>query len=415
LCGKYLQKEIKENMNKRFLEKEWFNTMKRVLSFVAVVILICCFATNVVFADSNMVISQKDNGIVDKVIETFQKVINFLDTASHWAKAYIEQLAGSGAIKGYTDGTFRPDNKITRAEFTAILLRALGNDVGQPENGEWYEYYMQEAINKGYVLEGEFDNVNKNITRGEMARMIVRAMNETYPDNMADYAKQIKDYSKTPDEYKEYVLKAYVKGIITGRPGGIFAYSDTATRAEASTMIVRLIDSSKRIVPELEKPFMIDGHEVVTSHPEMIPHIKKGMEIMSKQGYATFSYYPENNHIYFNLFNSKEDSELPDWVKKPILLSYEFYTERDPDYEPERVFYAYNLILQEPTNEMARNMFLEIVKDICPEMKGKVEEVTNKKLKDSSYDEMLFTKVNGRDIALVTQKEYNQIGFSISF
>ena len=180
-------------------------------------------------------------------------------------------------------------------------------------------------------------------------------------------------------------------------------------------MIVRLIDSSKRIVPELEKPFMIDGREVVTSHPEMIPHIKKGMEIMSKQGYATFSYYPENNHIYFNLFNSKEDSELPDWVKKPILLSYEFYTERDPDYEPERVFYAYNLILQEPTNEMARNMFLEIVKDICPEMKGKVEEVTNKKLKDSSYDEMLFTKVNGRDIALVTQKEYNQIGFSISF
>lgn len=144
----------------------------------------------------------------------------FSDVGSHWAKDYISCLTENGAIKGYTDGTFKPENKISRAEFTAILLRALRNDVDQPKDGKWYDNYIKEATNRKYILAGEFDNVEKDITRGEIARMIVRALTETYPANFADYASQLADYSKTPEAYKDFTLKAYVKGIITGRPGG---------------------------------------------------------------------------------------------------------------------------------------------------------------------------------------------------
>lgn len=175
----------------------------------------------------------------------------FSDTDKHWAKAYVDKLVELKAIKGYDDGTFKPDSAITRAEFAAILLRALGNDPGQPETGKWYELYMKEAADKGYVKQGEFDDVNKNITRGEMARIIARAMNETYPENMADYSKLIKDYSRIPNEYKEHVLKAFVKGVITGKPDGTFGYGGTATRAEACAMIVRLIDKNERKEPVL--------------------------------------------------------------------------------------------------------------------------------------------------------------------
>lgn len=50
----------------------------------------------------------------------------FLDTAGHWAAPYISALAQAGYINGYTDGTFRPDLPVTRAELTALLNRAAG-------------------------------------------------------------------------------------------------------------------------------------------------------------------------------------------------------------------------------------------------------------------------------------------------
>lgn len=352
--------------------------------------------------------------VITILITIFCNSFAFSDTGSHWAKSYIEQLTGMGAIKGYTDGTFRPDKTITRAEFTAILLRALGSDAGQPETGKWYEYYIAEAQEKRYILEGEFDSVEENITRGEMARMIIRALDESFPEDMDKFTSLIADYKDIPAGFKDYVLKAYVKGIITGRPGGVFAYNDTATRAEATTMIVRLIDESKRIVPELPQPLIIDGKEVVTSHPEMIPHIKKGMEIMSKDGYYVVDYSSEYNQVDLTLYKSKEDSEVPAWERHSILR-YHIYTERNPKYEPERIFYAYRVALEEPESEMARNMFVQIVKDLCPEMKVKAEAIVTKKIQDSNYQEQIYTEVNGKNIDLGVQAQYNQIGFGMSY
>ncbi len=51
----------------------------------------------------------------------------FSDTAGHWAKEYIADFARLGYLKGYEDGTFRPDEQITRAEFTAVINRIVKN------------------------------------------------------------------------------------------------------------------------------------------------------------------------------------------------------------------------------------------------------------------------------------------------
>ncbi|NLJ77204.1 MAG: S-layer homology domain-containing protein, partial [Peptococcaceae bacterium] len=47
------------------------------------------------------------------------------DVNSHWAQASVEKWVDSGLAKGYPDGTFKPDNNITRAEFVALLNRAF--------------------------------------------------------------------------------------------------------------------------------------------------------------------------------------------------------------------------------------------------------------------------------------------------
>ena len=52
---------------------------------------------------------------------------NFSDLASsHWGYQAITKMSETGIVSGYPDGTFRPDNSITRAEFSSILVRALG-------------------------------------------------------------------------------------------------------------------------------------------------------------------------------------------------------------------------------------------------------------------------------------------------
>ena len=51
----------------------------------------------------------------------------FTDISGHWAKDYIENLARQGIISGYADGTFRPDQPITRAEAAALVSKALSD------------------------------------------------------------------------------------------------------------------------------------------------------------------------------------------------------------------------------------------------------------------------------------------------
>lgn len=53
------------------------------------------------------------------------KIVKFSDIANHWGKAAIERAAGLGWVTGYPNGTFRPNGQVTRAEFTAMLSRAL--------------------------------------------------------------------------------------------------------------------------------------------------------------------------------------------------------------------------------------------------------------------------------------------------
>lgn len=58
----------------------------------------------------------------------------FPDIKDHWAKDFINSFADFGYLKGYEDGTFRPDNKLTRAEFVTVVNRIIGKDYKNEEN-----------------------------------------------------------------------------------------------------------------------------------------------------------------------------------------------------------------------------------------------------------------------------------------
>jgi len=59
--------------------------------------------------------------IVDEITEVMIKLAKFTDIEGHWAKESIEKAANVGAVSGYDDGTFRPDEPLTRAQIAKIL------------------------------------------------------------------------------------------------------------------------------------------------------------------------------------------------------------------------------------------------------------------------------------------------------
>ena len=109
----------------------------------------------------------------------------FSDIKNHANKAAIEELASRGINKGMGKGTFAPNKTMTRAEFAAIVTRALGLAAKDTKaftdvpSSKWYAGYIGTANSSGIVNgvgSGKF-NPDGTITRQEAAAMVARAAN----------------------------------------------------------------------------------------------------------------------------------------------------------------------------------------------------------------------------------------------
>lgn len=176
------------------------------------------------------------------------------DMKGHWAEENTTYLVNRGAISGYPDGTFKPDKTITCAEFLKIALK--GTKVGAPvSNGsDWALGVFKDAIGMGILKDGEIpkDVWDKPITRYQMTMIMIRItekiLNEK-PVEVTGIENIMADYQKVSNQtqYKYYVEQAYMKGLITGIDSkGTFGGDDTGTRAEATMMIMRILEVSKR-------------------------------------------------------------------------------------------------------------------------------------------------------------------------
>ena len=107
-----------------------------------------------------------------------------IDYEGHWAKNSIKVLFEKGFVTGYTDGSFKPDKEISRAEFMAIVNRAVGFDekaeisFKDVKQGEWYYEHIAGAVKAGYI-KGFTDGTMRpaqNITKQEAAVIIARIL-----------------------------------------------------------------------------------------------------------------------------------------------------------------------------------------------------------------------------------------------
>lgn len=181
--------------------------------------------------------------------------ISFKDLQEHWSKAYVKALVDKKVVNGFPDGTFRPQSSVTVAEFTKIIVTSLGHQpntvVGKKH---WAQGYMDKALYEGLIMstEKEFQAYDKPMTRGQVARMIYRALSDPQEfHEMTYYQYMIKDFGLTHLDNRIEILNCFRKGIITGYSDGTFRDHLPVTRAEASTMVMRYLDENMRIEPVL--------------------------------------------------------------------------------------------------------------------------------------------------------------------
>lgn len=150
-------------------------------------------------------------------------------------------------IMGYPDGTVQPKGEITRAEACTIFFRLLTdssrdyyfsktNDYTDVNAGDWFNNAISTLSNAGIVTgynDGTF-RPNQPITRGEMAKIIA---------NFANLSKGGKTFSDLSGHWsKSYVELAAGNGWIAGYPDGSFRPDQKITRAETVTMINRVLE-----------------------------------------------------------------------------------------------------------------------------------------------------------------------------
>jgi len=145
------------------------------------------------------------------------------------------------------------------------------------------------------------------ITRQEIASIIVSCLGDkiTIPENERDYVDAIEDFMKSDQDRQDDILKVYIAGIVTGRPDKTFGAWDTATRAEAATMVLRLIDESKRKPAKpIERPeYFLDPEIVVEENPS------PGMPVYFYIKINNYKYYTDEYEFKLDFINYPQLNE----------------------------------------------------------------------------------------------------------
>lgn len=164
----------------------------------------------------------------------------------HWAYSEIQRSGEIGFMSGMGDGTFGLGQNVTRAQFVSMLVRMFGWSASEGTGfsdvapGDWYYSDVLTASDMGVLDTTEaYFRPNDNITREEMAVMIIKALG--YGELAEEIANDGVPFSDVT-ENKGYISLAYEFGIISGRGGSIFDPNGTALREDAAAMMVRCYD-----------------------------------------------------------------------------------------------------------------------------------------------------------------------------
>jgi hypothetical protein len=187
----------------------------------------------------------------------------FKDIDNHWAKSTIEWGAAQNVVHGYPDGTFKPNNDVTDAEFLALLIRSYNpSNFTVKQGGLWSDSFYDFANTMNYPVSS---NRDAQIKRSDVAEIVASTQGQNLPD---------------PNEAIKWLL---VNGIAKGKTSQSvegFQGNDLLTRAEAVQFIKNIKDvgiaeaKTRPLSPTDTKTLDQQYQEMVSKNPALGTTVK---------------------------------------------------------------------------------------------------------------------------------------------
>ncbi len=196
---------------------------------------------------------------LNAISDALAAVLSFSDVSStHTFHDAIIWCANQSIVGGYTDGTFKPANTVTRNNFVVMLSRAFYADTVAEYNTETYLKYGAFVPNSmalfvnGILRNTSFETIFKNsqemnrgISRYDMAQLMTNIMTKkgfsASANDKNEAIAKITDYNSIPSQYRDAVANVYALGIITGYADGSFNGNGVMNRGQAAVVIYRMM------------------------------------------------------------------------------------------------------------------------------------------------------------------------------
>lgn len=166
-----------------------------------------------------------------------------------WYYDDVTECAKLGIVQGFSDGAFKPDDKVTDVQFIVMMTRTFFNgkveSITVPAGSKWYYANTKAAADTG--LSDGLTIEDKPMSRYNMALVLYNELGISGKTSSATSANlekaktAVKDYSSMTKKQQTHFRYCYALGILTGMSDGTFSGESSMTRAQACTVIMRML------------------------------------------------------------------------------------------------------------------------------------------------------------------------------
>ncbi|WP_313731995.1 S-layer homology domain-containing protein [Cohnella nanjingensis] len=185
-----------------------------------------------------------------------QNEASFADVQTHWGKPFVELAAAKGLVSGVGGGLYEPDRPVTRAEFTSMLVQALGRGTSSGsgaapyddvKQGAWYFDAVVKAKELGLLsfVKGNSFKPDQPLTREEMASLLAAVIAAQKLPVAKEFVSLdgYKDIGSASPTYLEDIRLMVKLQIMTGTGSNTFGPKGETTRAQAAVVFIRTLQT----------------------------------------------------------------------------------------------------------------------------------------------------------------------------
>lgn len=201
--------------------------------------------------------------------------VPFTDLGGHWGEEAMAELYEQGILSGVGDGLCAPDATVTRAEICVLLCKLLGIQKADPSSApaeiknHWAAPYLWAAIRVG-LLKGDGVSYRPGdpVTRAELAAFCYKGL---HVPNTIDYSQSFFPDVAPSMWFNNAIVTLRVFSVMSGSTGGLFRPYSGATRAEAASVIYKMLSVERKSFVSAQRARLPSANPPVTDPPVLEP------------------------------------------------------------------------------------------------------------------------------------------------